>query len=158
MQEPCLPHTQIYQANKSVCSHPVFTTYHPLAVVCMLSSWVMVKYLHHLLPSFIPGIYLPSPSTAPKENPSPSYSKIRLLQLSLTQSGVLPARPLNTGAFKTKENQGPFPLLFCPNVSNQSILWRPLASEVYPPMEERVIITATFSSTYSKALWPVFLL
>lgn len=58
----------------------------------------------------------------------------------------------------TGENEAPFPLLFHPPVSNQSILQRPLASAASPPREQRAIITATFSSIYSEALWPVFLL
>lgn len=58
LQEPSLPCMQIYQANKKVCSHLVFTTYHPLAVACMLSSWMMHKYPHHPLPSSIPGKHL----------------------------------------------------------------------------------------------------
>lgn len=62
---------------------------------------------------------------------------------------------LSTGAFRSKESEGSFPLLFHPKVSNQPILQRPLTSKVSLPMEERTIITATFSSAYSKALWPV---
>lgn len=125
LQEACLPCMQIYQANKNVCSHPVFTTYHPLAVAYMLSSWMMHKYLHCLLPSPTPEIHLPSSLLAPHASqkiPSPLSQKSDCCNYLLCSLGCFLSSHLTTGAFKTRRNTGPFPLLFHPSVSNQSVL------------------------------------